>query len=214
MNPLGNYLIVRQSEAHAWAEVWVQGEGWVRVDPTAAVSPARVEVGIAAAVPRTDPLPSSVRGDVEWLRQARLTWDATANAWNQWVLGYTPDRQVRLLESAGVKAPSWRTIAVLLLAASSLVVGVLAALALLRLRAAPRDPVQVSWQRFCRKLARLGCVRRPGEGPLDFAARAAAALPATAEQIRAIARLYVDLRYAGGSANPRALRARVQAFRA
>jgi transglutaminase-like putative cysteine protease len=214
MNPLGDYLIVRQSEAHAWAEVWLQGQGWVRIDPTAAVSPARVEVGIAAALPRTDPLPSSVRGDVEWLRQARLTWDATANAWNQWVLGYTPDRQVRLLESAGVKTPSWRTIALLLLAATSLVAAVLAALVLVRLRAAPRDPVQLSWLRFCRKLARLGCVRRPGEGPIDFASRAAAALPAAAEQIRSIARLYVELRYAGSGSSPRALRAQVQAFRA
>jgi transglutaminase-like putative cysteine protease len=213
MNPLGNYLIVRQSEAHAWAEVWLQGAGWVRVDPTAAVSPARVEVGIAAAVPRTDPLPLSVRGDVEWLRQARLTWDATANAWNQWVLGYTPDRQVRLLESAGVKAPSWRTIALLLFVGTALVALVLASVVLLRLRAMPRDPVQVSWLQFCRKLARLGCVRKPGEGPLDFAARAAAARPAAAEQIRAIARLYVELRYAGDDSNPRTLRTLVQAFR-
>jgi transglutaminase-like putative cysteine protease len=213
MNPLGDYLIVRQSEAHAWAEVWLQGEGWVRIDPTAAVSPARVEIGIAAALPRTDPLPLSVRGDIEWLRQMRLTWDATANAWNQWVLGYTPDRQVLLLQSAGVKTPSWRTIALLLLAATSLVAAVLAALVLLRLRAAPRDPVQLSWLRFCRKLAHRGCARRPGEGPLAFASRAAAALPGAAEQIRAIARLYVDLRYAGRGSNPRALRSRVQAFR-
>src|ERR1039457_5975328 len=57
INPVDGYMIVRQSDAHAWAEVWLKGRGWVRFDPTAAASPVRVESGIAAAVPATDPLP-------------------------------------------------------------------------------------------------------------------------------------------------------------
>jgi hypothetical protein len=213
MNPLGDYLIVRQSEAHAWAEVWLEGDGWVRVDPTAAVSPARVEMGIAAAVPQGDPLPVSVRGDIQWLKQVQLTWDAAANSWNQWVLGYTPERQVKLLQSAGLSSPSWQTITALLIAASGVVGAALAAVVLLRLRTAASDPVQRTWLRFCRKLERLGCRRRPAEGPLDFALRAAAALPAAAEQIVAIARLYVQLRYAQAGPGLRSLRARVRAFR-
>src|SRR5690606_12261507 len=86
VNPIGNYMIVRQSEAHAWSEVWLEGQGWKRVDPTAAVSPQRVESGIAAAVPASDPLPAFVRGGAEWLRNLRFTWDSFATTWNQWVL--------------------------------------------------------------------------------------------------------------------------------
>ena len=87
MNPLGDYMIVRQSKAHAWAEVWLRDEGWVRVDPTAAVSPARIQVGIAAALPAGDPLPFRVRGGLATLlRQLRFSLDAVANSWNQWVL--------------------------------------------------------------------------------------------------------------------------------
>ncbi len=107
VNLLGNYLIVRQAEAHAWTEVWLRNEGWVRVDPTAAVSPLRVESGISAAVPRTDPLPLFVRGDFAALRQLRLTWDLMANTWNQWVLGYTPERQRLLLSRVGIDDATW-----------------------------------------------------------------------------------------------------------
>ena len=49
-NPLGGYLLVRQSDAHAWSEIWVAGRGWLRVDPTAAVAPDRIERGIPASV--------------------------------------------------------------------------------------------------------------------------------------------------------------------
>src|SRR5690606_13368344 len=67
VNPIGGYLIVRQSEAHAWVEVWLEGRGWVRIDPTAAVSPLRVESGIAAAIPAAEAAPLLGRGGPEWL---------------------------------------------------------------------------------------------------------------------------------------------------
>ena len=82
----------------------------MRVDPTAAVSPLRVESGISAAVPRTDPLPLFVRGDFAALRQLRLTWDLMANTWNQWVLGYTPERQRLLLSRVGIDDATWHTL--------------------------------------------------------------------------------------------------------
>ena len=115
MNPLGDYLIVRQSEAHAWAEVWLEGQGWRRVDPTAAVSPARIEVGVAAALPQGEPLPLAVRSDLRFLKQLRFTLDAVTNSWNQWVLGYTPDRQLHLMERLGLGKPTWQTLIVLLM---------------------------------------------------------------------------------------------------
>jgi transglutaminase-like putative cysteine protease len=208
MNPLGNYMIVRQSEAHAWAEVWLKGEGWVRVDPTAAVSPARIQVGIAAAIPAGDPLPISVRGSIQLLNRIHFTWDAIANSWNQWVLGYTPDRQTRLLSDVGFRSATWQTLAALLMSVAGAVVAVLALLVLRQLRVVPPDPLARAWRAFCRKLARRGTHKRPGEGPRDFARRAVAEQPALEPKIRAIADLYIGMRYGGraGKAQERRLR--------
>ena len=197
MNPLGEYLIVRQSDAHAWAEVWVKGEGWVRVDPTAAVSPARVQSGIAAALPAGEPLPSSVRARWELVSRIHLGFDAVANFWNQWVLGYTPERQAKLLTDTGFRAPTWQRLTVLLMSVVGAVLLLLALLVLRQLLPARRDPTARSWRSFCRKLGKRGTRIRPGEGPRDFAWRAAAEQPALGATISAIAELYIAVRYAG-----------------
>jgi transglutaminase-like putative cysteine protease len=214
INPLGGYLIVRQSEAHAWAEVWLEGAGWTRVDPTAAVSPARIEVGIAAAVPRTDPLPLGVRGDYLFITQLRYTLDSITNSWNQWVLGYTPDRQIRLLSRVGVEAPSWKSLTAMLVAGAGTVLLVLTVMTLQQLRRGESDPAQRAYRAFCRKLARAGVVRGRSEGPLDFARRACAARPQAAGAVEEITRLYLALRYGDApSAGARELRSRVRALR-
>ncbi|MDD5384363.1 MAG: DUF3488 and transglutaminase-like domain-containing protein, partial [Gallionella sp.] len=96
-NELGNYYIVRQSDAHAWAEIWLAGQGWVRIDPTAAIAPARVERGLSAAVINNAALPFMARNPPQWLRNLRLNWDTLANQWNQWVLGYNSERQFAFL---------------------------------------------------------------------------------------------------------------------
>lgn len=207
-NPLGDYVIVRQSEAHAWAEVWLEREGWVRVDPTTAVSPARIQVGIAAAVPASDPLPLSVRGTFDLLNQMRYGWDAMANSWNQWVLGYTPDRQLKLLGDAGLHSATWQTLVVLMMSVAGVLLIALALLVLSKLRVAPRDPLVGVWRAFCRKLARRGTDRGPGEGPLAFARRAAAEHPGLKADVEAIAELYLGLRYAGRGGQPELRRLR------
>src|SRR5690606_12612239 len=91
VNPVGNYLIVRRSDAHAWVEVWLEGRGWVRIDPTAAVAPQRIESGISS-LPAAEELPLLARRDFSLLRQLFLNWDAVNNGWNQWVLGYNKQR--------------------------------------------------------------------------------------------------------------------------
>ena len=108
LNPVDGYLTVRQSDAHAWAEIWLADQGWVRVDPTAAVAPSRIEVGIEAALPAGDPLPALVRIDSELLRDLRNRWDAANNTWNQWVLGYNPQRQREVLSKLGLSEPDRR----------------------------------------------------------------------------------------------------------
>ncbi|MFN8753059.1 MAG: DUF3488 and DUF4129 domain-containing transglutaminase family protein [Betaproteobacteria bacterium] len=215
LNPVGGFLTVRQSEAHAWAEVWLQGEGWVRVDPTAAVSPQRIEGGLAAAVPADSGLPLFVRTDNALLKRARFTLDAIANGWNQWVLGYTPERQRELFQRLGMPKASWQGLAAALAMATGGVVLVLVLITLRRLRIAAPDPVTRAWNTLSAKLAPLGLARRPQEGPMDHGERVANALPAHAADVRRMAHLVVQLRY-GREAAPEALeelRHRVRAFR-
>lgn len=215
INPVGGFLTVRQSEAHAWAEVWLQDEGWVRVDPTAAVSPQRVEAGLAAAVDADSRLPLFARTDNALLKRARFTLDAIANGWNQWVLGYTPERQRQLLERLGVPAVSWRGLAAALAITAGAMVLLLTLITVRRLQVAAPDPVTRAWNTLSTRLAPLGLARRPQEGPLDHGERVANALPTQAAEVRRIVQLLVQLRY-GGNSEPDALgelKRRVRAFR-
>ena len=193
INPVDGYLEVRQLDAHAWAEVWIRGEGWRRIDPTAAVAPDRVEQNLAAAVPAGDPLPMLMRGDHPWLRAARYRLDAMVNGWNQWVLGYDARRQRDLLQSLGMRSPDWQAMGALLMICSGLLMLGLTAWTLRQWQRA--DPVQRQWQRFQRKLARRGIKTQSWEGPRDYAQRAVAELPAQAEAIGEIEALYETLRY-------------------
>ncbi|MCZ7564883.1 MAG: transglutaminase domain-containing protein [Burkholderiales bacterium] len=193
VNPVDGYVTVRQADAHAWVEVWLGARGWTRVDPTAAAVPLRIESGLAAAIPRGEPLPFLVRADMTWLRTLRFNWEALANYWNQWVLGYSPERQRVLLNRLGMPDANWQALAQMLF--WSIGAMVLAfALWLLR-KAPPRDAAHALWLRFCAKLARRGTPRGAAEGPQSFAERAARAHPRGAERIRTIASLYIDLRY-------------------
>lgn len=213
-NPIGNYLIVRQADAHAWAEVWLPKDGWVRVDPTAAVSPARVEQGISA-MGASSTLPLFMRSDYPLLRQLRLTWDSLANTWNQWVLGYTPERQFALLTRVGLDDATWRTLAALMLGAAGIIIGILALITLQRLRVRVRDPVKLAYLAFCDKLRAHGLPRHEAEGPLSYADRVIAARPDLAIVVRGFMQLYVSLRYGSESRAERLgqLRAMAKAFR-
>jgi transglutaminase-like putative cysteine protease len=202
INLLGNYLIVRQADAHAWTEVWLEDRGWVRIDPTSAVSPARVDRGISAAVPSTDPLPLMVRGDFEALRQLRLTWDYMANTWNQWVLGYTPERQRWLLSSFGIDNATWQKLAAILFVLSGIIIVMLTLLVLRQVRSQARDPVKTAYLRFCHKLSRKGLPRDPAEGPADYARRLERLRPDLTPVVAAITGLYVALRYGTATGSP------------
>jgi len=202
INPVDGYMIVRQSDAHAWTEVWLKGRGWVRFDPTAAASPMRVESGVAAAVPATDPLPLMARTTLIWLRELRYNWDALANKWNQLVLGYNPERQRQFLSSFGMNEPSWEDMTMTLFWGVGGLLALLTAWLLRRIRTI--DPVQRLWLRFCARLGKKGSARAAHEGPADFVERAAARHPGEAQRIRAIGARYIALRY-GEIADPRLL---------
>jgi transglutaminase-like putative cysteine protease len=201
LNPVDRQVTVRQSDAHAWTEVYLQGRGWLRVDPTATAVPGRVEVGLARAVPEGAGLPLLMRPQLEWLRGLRYRWEALAHQWNLWVLGYNPERQRELAAWLGLKDADWRS----LTAALFTLLGVLTILLLAwSLRHSLRsDPVQRAWRAFCRKLGARGLERAPSEGPRDYAARAAERLPVSREAIESIGALYLELRYGRPAAGAR-----------
>lgn len=217
LNPLGDYLIVRQRDAHAWTEVWLGGRGWVRVDPTGAVSPNRIALGMDAAIPPTigpGGLDLRSRGPLweTWLR-LRFGFDALKAGWNEWVLGYDRRRQRALLSLFGFDSERMHDLLLSMLAVIGALLALLA-LWLARRKPLPVDPAQRLYLRFCAKLARSGIARRANEGPLDFATRAAAARPALSAQVERITGLYVAGRYADESARMRELKHAVAAFRA
>ncbi len=216
INDFGNYLIVRQADAHAWTEIWLKDRGWMRIDPTSAVSPLRVESGLSAAVPGSDILPLMVRGGFEWMFQLRLSWDFMANSWNQWVLGYTPERQVWLLSRAGIDNATWQKLTAMLFFLGGVIVAVFIALALRQLKGRVRDPVKAAYLRFCDKLRRKGLPRSPAEGPVDYARRVETARPDLTPAVSAITRLYIMLRYSteSGAAALAELQLRVRQFSA
>jgi hypothetical protein len=131
IKPIGNYLMVRQSDAHAWAEVWLSDSGWTRIDPTAAVSPDRIEKGVRSPMPETG-LMSDLIGpeQLDFLRHLRLNWDAVNNQWNQWVLGYNVERQKSFLSGLGMPDVSWQNMAMALFWSSGAVVIAIALLML------------------------------------------------------------------------------------
>ena len=192
-NPLDDYITVRQSEAHAWVEVYVPPQGWVRIDPTAVSVPGRVDSGMANSVPSSDPVPYLMRVDLAWLKSMRYNWEALTNRWNLWVLGYNTERQREFLARIGFSDADWRNLATMLVTAVGLIIVALLAWSLKRL--VRPDPVQQLWQAFCRKLAAAGVSREPHEGPRDFTTRAAQRFPGLAATIVSVGERYMALRY-------------------
>jgi len=213
-NPVDSIITVRQSDAHAWVEVLLPGQGWVRVDPTATSVPDRLESGLARSVRGSERLPLMVRENIEWLRALRYNWEALAHKWNVWFLGYNPERQRELVSLFGMRDADWRSLTVAL----ATILGTLTLLLILWSvrRLVQPDPVQTAWQRFCRKLAAGGIERAPHEGPEDYSERAARSLPRAQDSIRRIGGLYISLRYgrSPAAAEISELRRLVRRFRA
>jgi transglutaminase-like putative cysteine protease len=197
-NSYGGYLLVRQSGAHAWNEVWLAGSGWLRVDPTAAVAPERIR-GSSLLRDRSDALDARLFADFAWLARARALWDAARTAWSDAVVHFDPDRQQRLLEALGLDARTWAGLAIALAAGFALAALALAGWLAWELRPRPREPLAAAWDAVCARLATLGLARAPAEGPLDYARRVAAARPALAAEIAALGEAYVAVRYLPGA---------------
>ena len=114
-NPVDGFWTVRQSDAHAWAEVWHEGLGWVRVDPTSAVSPGRTGAFQRLQAPQNVVGQALTNLNPRFSLQLRATWEAINNAWSQRVLNYTQGKQLSLLKDIGFKSPSWEDLSYLLI---------------------------------------------------------------------------------------------------
>ncbi|MEP7069687.1 MAG: DUF3488 and transglutaminase-like domain-containing protein [Usitatibacter sp.] len=217
VNPLNNELIVRQADAHAWTEIWLANEGWLRVDPTGAVSPLRVESGVNAALGPIGVYSSIVAADpLGVLSGLRNAWQAMNSQWDQWVVGYNTDKQRQFFSNLGFPSIDWRTLGFWLMIATFVVGGAISIGLLVRDRPPRREPSLVAWNRFCAKLAAAGVSREPHEGPVDYLARVKSTRPGAARAAQAITERYVEARYGRGATREelRELARMVSEFRA
>jgi transglutaminase-like putative cysteine protease len=203
INPLTGHLVVRQYDAHAWAEIWQAQSGWLRVDPTSAVAPQRIEQGLNAALSAED------RSSLSLFTNARLgEWglagllqlvDSLEHRWNLWVIGFDGSVQSGILqELLGGHSPTRVGIALTVSGAISL--GVVAALLFWRRRALPRHPVERIFSRFAERLAANGYDRRPEESPAGFVRRVAAQVGLSQAQIGGVVAELETLLYNPGVA--------------
>ncbi|WP_293909512.1 DUF3488 and transglutaminase-like domain-containing protein [Deinococcus sp.] len=191
----GNYLIVRQANAHAWTEVWLPGQGWIRVDPTATVSPDRIEQGVRA-IPNAPGLSGGTFGLFKGLS---LRLDALQNLWNTWVIGYDGDQQRQLFAKLGLG--EFGSFKLTLVGALVLL---LAGVPMLLRRKARAEPLVRAYELLSR---RLKLPRAPQEPGSAYAVRAAAQHPGQAAAIEALVGEYQTLRY-----GPEPSAEQVQAF--
>ena len=166
-NTVDDYWVVRQSDAHAWAEVWLPQRGWVRVDPTSAVAPSRVGALQRLQAPRG--VIASALGNVSpaLALGLRAAWDAMNNGWNQWVLNYTQSKQLGLLKDIGFESPSWEDLG-LVLAGVLVLVSLMGAGWTLWERS-QHDPWLRLLGRTIRRLGRAGIVIAPNSPPRRIA---------------------------------------------
>jgi transglutaminase-like putative cysteine protease len=200
-NPIGGYLIVRQSDAHAWTEIWLDGRGWTRVDPTAVVEPERLLRGAydvmgEASTPMTISLLQN-----SWVARFAQYWDGANTWWRERVVEFNLRSQLDLLGKLGIDAPNWRHLGWAFGAA--LLGWLIWVTATLRRSVAREKPDRIAraWLAATRKLEKVAAPRAPHEGALTYARRISAQHPHLADGITAVATRYVRLRYGPEAAN-------------
>lgn len=192
VNPIAGHIVVRQSDAHAWTEIWLPEFGWYRIDPTAAVAPERIEY---------EPRDASLQGiaqawgfssSSEFIHNMTMTWDALNAQWNEWVLGYGPENQNRFMKWLGMSDPDWQKLMLTLVVVVSLLVALISTLLLMRYRPPRKDRAAELYARFVKK---TGLQQRVGETSLAFAARATKESEITPQSVRAVTSAYLETRY-------------------
>ena len=212
-NPDGGDIIVRNYDAHAWDEIWVGGR-WLRIDPTAVVAPGALQERWPA-FRRFLEHGTTFHGSRSWWDRVHhrlgLWRDAATTEWDNWVVDYSRHRQAELLRRLG-----WRDAGPLALGLVTLILAITAVSLVKTLGGRVRrvrDPARSAYERYCRRLQRVGLVRTAGEGPRDFGLRARQARPDLGAEIATITRCYVECRYGERREALAELKARVARFR-
>jgi len=220
-NPFGNYLIVRQSDAHAWVEVWLPKTGWTRIDPTSAIAPARVQQGSAAALPPAERpiyLSSQYLATLyRYWKPVQFAWDRVNTGWNLRVIGYSRSQQQELLTSGEIMGASVKRILIGLLFLSAAIAMGLGVFywGLRKSDLIQTERVQRAYEIFCQKLARTTRPRRPEQGPVDYGRQVAGERADLAQRVAEITALYVRLRYGcgGNEGDEKRLQSLVKGFK-
>ncbi|MDP1664319.1 MAG: DUF3488 and transglutaminase-like domain-containing protein [Methylobacter sp.] len=196
LNKVGDFLEIRQADAHAWAEVWLEKRGWVRVDPTAAIAPERIEREINIDRQTAYSIVAAnnylLRPAYNWLKQARQLWSNVDYNWQRWVINYDNKSQSNFLSSFGIN--DIKTMIYWMIAVIASITAVLCWF-LLYQKPKSTDKVLLIYNRFCKKLAKHGLLRGAGEGVKDFAERVKIKLPEQATGIDQITAVFIKLRY-------------------
>ena len=198
INPIDNYMVVRQSDAHAWSEVYLGDKGWVRVDPTAAIPPDNIE-NVNDALRLNSALKKPSRFfKTNWLskqmKKMRFALDAINNRWNQWVLGYNNKRQKALFAALGIPEITWQGLSQLLFSTLGILTAILAFIVFSN-KTNSKNEVQTTYLKFLSKMKRKGLIKSHSEGADDFCKRAADKLPNSKKLIENITYIYQQLRY-------------------
>jgi transglutaminase-like putative cysteine protease len=194
-NPVGGYYMVRQSEAHAWTEVWLDGQGWTRIDPTAVVAPERLQRGVYDLLSNSLPASSTFLHNSPWLRRLAQLWDGVNQWWQSNVVEFNFRSQLNLLSRLGIDTADWRHLGWAFAAGMVLWIAWVALTLRRSVARVKPDRIARAWLRATRKLERVAPARAASEGPLDFARRIALARPDLAPGVTTLAERYARLRF-------------------
>ncbi len=215
INPMGNFLTVRQYHAHAWTEVWLDNRGWLRVDPTAMAAPGRVSEGIENTLPEAImDIPLGLERNAAALRlwqQLSNLNDMANYQWTQWVLGYGPNTQRMLLHRLGFGAVDWQGLTFALMLLLGVMAAAIAAYGFTK-RPKANDAARAYYNIFCKLMAKIGLPVKSYEGPLDFARRTAAIRQDIGSDIKNITDLYIAIRYRSNNKKLPQLKAKIKSF--
>ena len=194
-NPIGRYFLVRQSDAHAWTEVWLGTRGWTRVDPTAVVAPERLNRGIFDLMPEALSARERLLRGSRWVTGLLQRWDAANTWWTDHVLKFDYSRQLNLLAHLGVQAPDARYLGWAFMLALCAWLAIIAWHIGRTERSHGPDALARAYARLCRKLARIATPRVPHQGPLSFASTVIAQRPDLKDPVQPLLERYAELRY-------------------
>ncbi len=197
-NPYAHDWIVRQSDAHAWDEVWIAGTGWMRIDPTAAIDPMRIDRRLRDAQSAIAAANIQLGGNLPWLTDLRMRVDALRQLWREEILRYDPAAQQALLSHLMIPEPDPNKLVIVLASGLALALGWLTWQVRHELKPRPNDALTRAYARLCAKLAARGLPRAAHEGAESYAARIAAVRPDLASAVVPLCRRYSELRYGRG----------------